>query len=205
MLSPEGQKALVAWLKSGTLNIFGLPFAGKDTQARRLAEFFDGTPLGGGEILRSSQKAHVTAHLKTGILTPTEEYLEIVLPFLRQDTFAGKPLILSSVGRWHGEEPGVLQATEQSGHPTKAVIFLNLDEEHIYSRFHDEEARKHRGAREDDDWQVLQIRLKEFRNKTQPVINFYKKKGLLIEVNGNQSPKKVTAEILTKLYGFSQQ
>ena len=96
---------LRAWLGTGSINLFGRPFAGKDTQGTRLADLFDGVLLGGGDILRgATMPDHIKAGMKTGKLIPTKDYIAIVLPKLMDESLHGKPLILSSVGRWNGEQ-----------------------------------------------------------------------------------------------------
>lgn len=188
------------WLGSGSINIFGLPFAGKDTQGHLLAEEFGGTLLGGGEILRNSViPPHVKEAIDAGRLAPTDEYIQIVLPYLSREEFAGKPLILSSVGRWHGEEDGVLQATEQSGHAMKAVVFLNITKELIYERWEMAQTTGDRGDRADDSREKLAVRLAEFQEKTVPVIDYYREKGLLIEVDASQHVIDVTRDIIDAL------
>ena len=39
---------ITQWLGTGAINIFGLPFAGKDTHGHRLAELFGASIMGGG-------------------------------------------------------------------------------------------------------------------------------------------------------------
>lgn len=188
------------WLGSGSINLFGRPFAGKDTQGRLLAEAFGGALLGGGDILRGSNMPDaIKALMRTGELIPTDDYIAIVLPFLQHHTFVAKPLILSSVGRWHGEEPGVIQAASESGHPLKAVIYLDLDEDTVRSRWQRFHGSNERGQRHDDTAEVLEIRLQEYRQKTLPVIEFYRAQGLLIEIDGGQTPKQVQTAILQAL------
>lgn len=188
------------WLGSGSINLFGRPFAGKDTQGRTLAELFDGVLLGGGDILRGSDMPeHIKALMTTGTLIPTDDYISIVLPHLMHASLEGKPLILSSVGRWHGEEDGVLQAANQAGHPLKAVIYLNLDEDSVRRRWKTFAGTHARGIRHDDTAEVLEIRLKEYRDKTLPVIEFYREKGLLIEIDGTHTPDTVHQEVLRAL------
>src|ERR1700742_3798418 len=100
-------KAVKSWLGSGSVNIFGTPYAGKDTHGHRLAEQLDAVLLGGGEILRGGEMpAEVKELHRTGRLFPTDLYFRLVLPFLKQKKFQGRPLILSSVGRRQGEEDG---------------------------------------------------------------------------------------------------
>src|SRR5665213_2251698 len=121
------------WLDSGSINIFGLPFAGKNTQGQRLADLFDAPLLGSGDILRSADMPKYIKKLHTtGKLFPTDVYLKLVLPYLSQRDFAGRPLVLSSFGRWHGEEAGVLEAISAAGHPLRAVIFLNINEDTVW-------------------------------------------------------------------------
>lgn len=186
------------WLGSGSINLFGRPFAGKDTQGRKLAKLFDAPLLGGGDILRGSTiPAHVKKAMHNGELIPTNDYLEIVLPYLSQKDFAGRPLILSSVGRWHGEEAGVLEATAAANHPLRAVIFLNASDDVIKRHHKTAESLGDRGQRADHD--KLETRLAEFRDKTLPVIDFYRDEGLLTEVDAGLSSETVTNKILSRL------
>ena len=128
--------ALKLWLGTGSINVFGLPFSGKDTHGSRLAETFDALMLGGGDILRNSViPDHVQKDMESGRLIPTDDYIRIVLPYLSSDQFTGRPLILSSVGRWKGEEPGVMMAANTSNHPLKAAVFLSVSEETAHKRY----------------------------------------------------------------------
>ena len=130
------------WLGQGSINIFGMPFAGKDTQSGALARPHLGAESGGGQILRNSvaTSARRRCSMEAGDLIPTEDYLRIVLPYLSHEQFDGKPLMLSSVGRWHGEEEGVLQATTASQHPLRAVVLLKIPMEISRQRHASEEA-----------------------------------------------------------------
>ena len=88
-----------------------------------------------------------------------------------------------------------------SGHEIKAVIILNISEADVEKRFNKAKELNDRGDREDDkDLEIFQTRLKEFREKTMPVIQFYKSLDLLIEVNGDQTREAVFNEIIDKLY-----
>ena len=194
------ENIIADWLGSGSLNIFGRPFAGKDTQGEKLAEMFDGHLIAGGDILRHYQdQSKIKEMMSHGELIPTDFYLEIVLPFLSQDKFEGQPLILSSVGRMKGEEKVILDATFRSGHPTKAAILLELSENDVWQRYDQSKSLNDRGDRSDDNRQVLKTRLEEFEEKTQPVIDFYEKEGLLLVIDGRLPRDDVTEQILKSL------
>jgi adenylate kinase len=196
-------QTIADWLGTGSINIFGMPFAGKDTQGNILADLLDAPLLGGGDILRGSViPEHVRESMHSGALIPTEDYVKIVLPYLSQSDFAGKPLILSSVGRWAGEEPSVLAATEQSGHPMKAVFYLEISEKVARERHREsqsERSKGSRGERGDDTAEVFKVRLREFREKTLPVIDYYKQMPLFCRIDAVQHSAKVTAQILENL------
>lgn len=198
-LQPLAQ-SIKEWLDTGSINLFGVPFAGKDTQGKELAQLFNASLMGGGDILRNSIiPPHVKAKLDAGELAPIDDYLRIVLPYLSQPDFAGRPLILSAVGRWHGEEEGVLRATEASGHPVKAVVFLTIDDETLKKRWELARETGDRSGRTDDDAHILEVRLEEFREKTLPVIETYRQKGLLVEVDGSGELHEVTKRLLEAL------
>ena len=199
-LSDEQLALIKQWLGTGSINIFGLPFAGKDTHGNELASLFNAPLLGGGEILRNSIiPPEIKKELDTGVLIATSDYLRIVTPFLSKSEFMDRPLILSSVGRWFGEEEGVLQATAASGHTTKAVIYLHADEDIIRKRWLASQEKGDRGDRADDAEHVLATRINEFTNKTLPVIQAYRQKGLLIEVNSDAEQHEVLKTILGRL------
>lgn len=188
------------WLGTGSINIFGRPFAGKDTQGRILADLLGGELVSGGDILRSyHDQEKLKQIMASGELIPSDLFLDIVLPFMLQPAFSQKPLILSSIGRLEGEEYTILEATEKANHPTKVVILLQLPEERVWKHFEAAKTLNDRGSRADDTSEVLQTRLHEFKTKTEPVIAFYREKGLLIELDGSLTREEVTKEILASL------
>lgn len=175
-----------------------MPMAGKDTQSKRLGQLLNAAVIGGGDILRNSAiPAKSQQALDVGELIPTDEYLEIILPYFQKPEFAGKPLVLSSVGRWFGEEESVLNAAAQSKHQIRAVIFLDLSQEVAFARLGDASR-----DRDDDNEEILGTRFAEFDKKTRPVIDVYREKGLLIEIDGSLSPDDVTKSIFESLQEF---
>lgn len=194
-------KTIKRWLGSGSINIFGLPFAGKDTQGKILASDLDGSLIGGGEILRSGgMPAHIKDYMLGGELIPTDEYVSIVIPYLSRKEFEGRPLILNSVGRWHGEEDYVIHATNASNHPLKAVLDLRLNEGIVRQRWHELPKILDRGDRVDDTEEILEIRLRESREKTQPVIETYKEMGIVVSIDATKSRDEVHEDIINALY-----
>lgn len=189
------------WLGTGSINIFGLPMSGKDTQGIKLAEALDAKFLSSGMIIRAMELETRQNLSSEGNLIPTNTFYEWVLPYFERRDLFRYPLILSSIGRWQGEEDQVMSVAAGAGHGIKAVILLNISEADVEKRFHESKSLNDRGSRQDDrDLEVFHTRLQEFRKKTIPVLQHYKSLGLLIDVNGDQPRNDVFSEILAKLY-----
>lgn len=190
---------IIEWLGTGSINIFGRPLAGKDTQAQRLSEWLHAPIIGGGDILRTKPEAHyLLAVHDSGALIPQDEFVEIMTPYLQQQQFAGHPLILSSVGRWHGEEEKIMAATQRAGHPLRSVIYVEVSEATAKARLLSDDAD--RTMRHDDTLQIFTVRMQEFAEKTLPVVDFYKQRNLVSVVNGALGPDDVELEIIDALY-----
>ena len=193
--------AIKQWLGTGSINIFGLPMSGKDTQGIKLAETLDAKFLSSGIIIRAMEKQSKDKFSEKGNLIPTNVFYEWVLPYFERPDLFKYPLILSSVGRWFGEEDQVMSVAAGAGHEIKAVIVLNISEADVEKRFNEAKILDDRGERADDkDLEVFHNRLKEFREKTLPVIQHYRSLGLLVEINGDQTRDAVFNEIVEKLY-----
>lgn len=189
------------WLGTGSINIFGLPMSGKDTQGIKLAETLSAKFLSSGIIIRAMEEQTRKSYTHTGALIPTNVFYEWVLPYFERKDLYEYPLVLSSIGRWQGEEDQVMSVAAGAGHDIKAAIILNISEADVENRFEEAKVLNDRGTRQDDkDLEIFRTRLREFREKTLPVIQHYNVLGLLIDVNGDQSRDQVFAEIIDKLY-----
>lgn len=200
MIMEEKISIIKDWLGTGSINIFGLPMSGKDTQGIKLAEALDGKFLSSGFIIRAMEKETKQKYTENGELIPTDIFYEWVLPYFKRPDLADYPLILSSIGRWHGEEDKVIEAASDANHDIKAAIILNVSESDVESRFQKSKSLQDRGTRQDDkDLDVFKTRIKEFREKTAPVLQRYLSLGLAIEINGVQTREAVFNEIVEKL------
>lgn len=192
------------WLGTGSINVFGLPMSGKDTQGLALAKAIGAKLLSSGIIIRAKEAETRKYYTNHGALTPTDVFYDWVLPYFSRQDIASVPLVLSSVGRWSGEEDKVMESAAAAGHPIKAVLLLNISEADVENRWVAAKTLGDRGNRRDDkDLETFHTRLEEFRTKTLPVMQHYKSLGLLINVNGDQPRDAVYAEIIDKLYDFA--
>ncbi len=210
MLMEEKIEAIKKWLGTGSINIFGLPMSGKDTVGIKLAEMLGARFLSSGIIIRAMEQEENKHYTDSGQLIPNDVFYEWVLPYFRREDLMTSPLVLSSVGRWDGEENYVMNAAEDSNHPIKAVVLLNVSEADVTQRW---EIVREQGVRENGEMtkreddkrrEVFETRIAEFNEKTMPVLKHYQQLGLLIPVQADMTREEVLGLVVEKLYEFSQ-
>ena len=200
----ERADAIAKWLGTGSINVFGVPFAGKDTQCTVLAKLLGAVVISSGDILRHDHgNAEIQRIMAEGGIIPSDLFATVMTPYLARDEFDGKPLILSEVGRVEGEQYVVMKAAAESGHAVKAVILLRLSNEEAFRRFDAAQTSHDRGARADDRREVLQTRLNAYEAMVTPVIEYYREHRLLVEVDGSLSRERVTEEIINAVTAFA--
>ena len=199
--------AIRSWLGSGAINIFGIQFSGKDTLGVPLAERLGAKFISSGDLVRAAMHNNDDPRIQqaaldtqTGILTPTDEFRQLIVPHLKDDRLSGMPLVLGSVGRWIGEEEVVMEALAEGGHPLRAVIVLNIPEEEVWRRWEEVKHTRNGGRADDQDRSRVQIRLDEFNNKTVPVIQKYEQLGLVIDIDATDAIEATFASAIDQLY-----
>lgn len=192
-----------AWLGTGSLNVFGLPMSGKDTVGERLAKDLDAKFLSSGIIIRAFEAEQNQNMTGSGQLIPTNTFYDIILPYFSREEMKDDSLILSSVGRWSGEEDKIMEAAKNGGHEIKAVVLLDLTEADVKSRFEAAKRLNDRGERADDaNLEIFETRIREFNEKTVLVLNHYDELKLLIRVPADGSRDEVYLSVINKLVEF---
>jgi adenylate kinase len=192
-----------AWLGTGSLNVFGLPMSGKDTVGERLAKDLDAKFLSSGIIIRAFEAEQNQNMTGSGQLIPTNTFYDIILPYFSREEMKNDSLILSSVGRWAGEEDKIMEAAKNGGHEIKAVVLLDLTEADVKNRFEAVKELNDRGERADDaNIEIFETRIREFNEKTVPVLNHYDELKLLIRVTADGSRDEVYSSVIDKLVEF---
>ena len=199
----EKLEKIKSWLGTGSLNIFGLPMSGKDTVGMRLAEDLQAKFLSSGIIIRAYEAEQNEDMTGSGKLIPTNTFYDIILPYFSREELRNDSLVLSSVGRWSGEEDKIMEAAKAGGHEIKAVVLLDLTEEEVKNRFEAAKELNDRGERADDaNIEVFETRLAEFREKTMPVLNHYDELKMLVKVPASGDRDEVYANVIDRLVEF---
>jgi len=171
------------------LIILGPPGSGKGTQARMLAKQFKLNYIGVGKILRDNIKKKTKIGLiikeliDKGDLAPDE----IVDSIVNKEIKRKKNYIIDGFPR------NIKQAKGFKGDVDK-TIYLTSSKKNIIKRL-----LLRKGSRADDNFKIIKHRLKVYKKDTFPVIRFYKKKRLLLKINGNPKIEEIYEDLKKKL------
>ena len=172
------------------LIILGPPGSGKGTQAKLIAEKYHLRNISVGNVLRREVKKKtklglkIKPYIERGDLAPDSLVYNIIKKYLEKGNF-----ILDGFPR-HMTQVKLLKEK------INAVLFLDCKKEIILKRLIKRKRNKHR---KDDEKETVEYRWLIHKNKSLPVINYYKRKGLLIRVDGGPGVRIVFSEINKKL------
>lgn len=192
----------------------GPPGSGKGTMSERLCKDFKLLHVSPGELLREEVRKGTTIGkeikgiMEKGDLVPNKFVVEIV----KLQIEGKKNYILDGFPR------SVDQAKEIEDFKVDLVIYLEVSEKVVVERFAGRRMCKNNHGyhikylppkkkgicdkdglplrrRKDDNPKVVKERFKVYRKRTQPVINYYKRKGILRKVDGTPLPDEVYKEV----------
>jgi len=206
----------------------GMPGVGKGTQATRLSESLGVVHLSTGDILRDAVKAGMSLGLKakdamvSGKLVPDDLIGDMISERLAQHDVEGG-FILDGFPRTVEQVAILDRVLEQRGVRLDRVILLGASEQEIVRRlsgrrvcescgavYHVESKPSSKGGacercegalvqRPDDTEEVIRERLRVYREQTLPIADAYKKRGLLVNVEGTGAPEEVFERLQAEL------
>jgi adenylate kinase len=208
--------------------LLGPPGAGKGTQAARLSEDFGLRYIATGNMLRDAvregtelgQKAK--EYMDRGDLVPDDLIIAMIKESLEQGERANG-FILDGFPRTERQAQALDEELEELGRTLNAALLIDVDEQDVVDRlsqrrvcvkgqhnFHMEfDPPKHPERcdvdgsrlvqRDDDKPEVIQHRLQEYREKTEPVIGYYDRQGRLRRIDGSRSQDEVSDQIRATL------
>lgn len=177
--------------------LFGPPGAGKGTQSSFLIEKYDLFYISTGDLLRKELAEETKLGLEAksiiaaGKLVSDEIIVQILEKTIKENAQANGFL-------FDGFPRTNIQAYILEGLMIKlntslnCLISIEVPEDESVSRLLN---RGLTSGRLDDNEDIIRNRLKEYEEKTLPVLNFYKEKGNYISIDGNKSIDEVTAQI----------
>jgi adenylate kinase len=188
--------------------LVGPPAAGKGTQAGRLVDRFGGVHIATGDILRSNADRGTelgrtaSRYMDRGELVPDDVMIDMVLERLGEGDCAGG-FVLDGFPRTVPQAEALGKRLEELGRPLDAVVSLQVGEDELRERLAARAEEQDRA--EDDDEDAIRRRLELFDRETEPLLDFYDGKGLLVSVDAEGDVDEVTGRIATALDGRGDQ
>lgn len=202
----------------------GPPGAGKGTQAKLLTEEFGACQVSTGDILRKAVKEKTPLGKKAskfmakGALVPDALMVTVIADRLRQDD-CRKGFILDGFPRTLDQADGLETILNDMGLGLDCVFSLKVSQRLIVQRLEGRRSCRRCGAlyhlifqapvnkgicdrcegelyqREDDREETVRARLRVYEKQTGPLIDYYRKKGLLKEIDGVGSVEEIQNRI----------
>jgi len=208
--------------------LLGAPGAGKGTQAEAVVEKFGYKHVASGDVMRALREeqtplgAKVREYYDQGLLVPDDVVIEAMLSKVQGDA---PGYLLDGFPRTEAQARALDGALEATGKKIDAVVYINVSEGELLDRltgrwicrngdavYHEKyNPPKQAGVcdicggelyqRPDDTREAGETRLKVYFEQTAPLIDYYRGRGVLLEVDGEQSIEQVREDLLRSLKG----
>lgn len=205
--------------------MLGAPGAGKGTQAKMIAEKCGIPHISTGDIFRANIKngtelgAKAKEYMDKGLLVPDELVCDLVVDRIQQ-AVCEKGYILDGFPRTIPQAEALENALNAIEQKLDYAIDIDVPDENIINRMSGRRACVGCGAtyhvlfnptkvegkcdvcgeslilRDDDKPETVKKRLDVYHTQTQPLIDFYTERKVLVEVDGTQSMDKVFDDIM---------
>ncbi len=204
--------------------MLGAPGAGKGTQAKKIAEKYQIPHISTGDIFRANIKNgtelgnKAKTYMEQGLLVPDELVCDLVVDRVKQDDCANG-YVLDGFPRTIPQAESLDAALKAMGQAVDYAVNVEVPDENIIHRMGGRRACLACGAtyhvenippkkegicdvcganlvlRDDDKPETVKKRLDVYHEQTQPLIDYYTKAGVLVEVDGTMAMDDVFAAI----------
>jgi len=212
------------------LILLGPSGAGKGTQAEGIKKEFNIPHISTGDIFRENIKNNTELgkkaqeYMNKGLLVPDELVVDLVKDRLSKED-CKKGFLLDGFPRTIEQAKALDKVLDKINQKLDRAININVDEEILVERIvgrricKDCKATYHvkfnppkvEGTcdkcggelyqRDDDKEETVEKRIKVYNEQTQPLIDYYDSKDLLLNINGEQEIQKVLEDIINNLKG----
>ena len=182
--------------------LFGPPGSGKGTQAELITRELDVPHVSTGELLRAEAAAgtplgrEVAPLLAAGELVP-DAVVERLVQVRLEAPDAAAGAILDGYPRTAPQARNLSSFLSGTGRRVDVVLVLDVDEQGLIERLSRRAAEQHRA---DDNPTSIAERMAEYRQLSEPVLDFYRLEGVqILEVDGSGDVGAVHARIVQAL------
>lgn len=178
------------------------PGAGKGTHGRQLSQATGIAHISSGDILRTEIARGTDLGLRLseysarGDLVPDDLIFDILLPVIVEASRATGGYVLDGFPRTMPQALRAAQIGIELDLVSDAAIYLTASGEVLVKRLRD---RAEREGRADDTPEVIRHRLAVFAEQTQPLVDYYRGRGILLELDTDRPETDVQADLRAQL------
>jgi adenylate kinase len=179
------------------LLLLGPPGAGKGTQAQLLVERLGIPQISTGDMLRAAVAAgtpvgqQAKAFMDAGKLVTDEIVIGVARDRLAEAD-AREGFILDGFPRTVAQAEALDGLLGETGVTLERCVAITVAEDELVRRLLE---RAEIEGRSDDNEQAIRIRMGEYREKTEPLVAYYRDKGVLAEVDGLGPVEKIASRV----------
>ena len=182
--------------------LFGPPGAGKGTQATAMVERYNLRHLSTGELLRKEIAEGTELGLKAkslieaGSLVP-DEVVEGMIDNAFKTTEGVSGFLLDGFPRTIAQAEALDKMLAASGEEVTSVISIMIPDEMIKERIRHRAAIE--GRADDASDETVNNRIRTYHEKTEPLVDFYRKAGKYVEIDGTGTIEEVRGTIFNAM------
>lgn len=178
------------------LIIMGPPGSGKGTLSKKLQERNGFQHISTGELVRKSEDPEVKSTIEKGEYVSDKLITRILRKELsRLDLETG--IIIDGFPRTLSQSKTLDTILGKLGVGLNHCIFLDIDEEEARKRILKRSKKENR--KDDQDPEIIDKRFQEYREKTEPILDKYKKSRKLIQIDASSGSESVYDSLVRKL------
>ncbi|MCU1463782.1 MAG: adenylate kinase [Acidimicrobiales bacterium] len=183
--------------------LLGAPGSGKGTQGEALARHFGVPHVSSGELFRdhiargTDLGRLVAGYVRRGDLVPDDLVVSIVGDAVMRAAKDGG-YVLDGFPRTLPQAERAFELARPAGLTADAAVYLAVPDDVARERLL---ARGGEGRVDDADRDVIERRLQVFHEETEPLLDFYRDRGILTTVDATPPPDEVTKAMLAAVSG----
>jgi len=182
--------------KPTVIFVLGGPGSGKSTQSKFIVDKFGFVHLSAGELLRKEMNTNNSKYIQLirqviddGKIVPAQITVDLLKKAMEESPT--KKFIIDGFPR-NFDNQYVFQNQLAEHVDVPWVLFLSCGDDEQISRIME---RAKTSGRSDDNIESMRKRLVTYREKSIPIIEFYKKQGKVVEIGADKTVGEIKEEI----------
>lgn len=178
------------------------PGAGKGTHGEQLSQATGIAHISSGDLLRAEIARgtdlglRLSGYTTRGDLVPDDLIFDILIPVVVEASRDTGGYLLDGFPRTMPQALRAAQIGIELDLVSDAAIYLTAPDEVLVERLRD---RAQREGRSDDTPEVIRHRLAVFATQTQPLVDYYRRRGILLELDTDRPQADVQADLRARL------